>query len=52
MCKAARGKEQIMHNGRPIRITPKFSRETIKVRRARKVIVHNLRDYTFQSRLL
>jgi hypothetical protein len=32
--KAAREKGQVIYKGRPIRITPDFSIETVKVRRA------------------
>jgi hypothetical protein len=37
--KAVRGKGQVTYRGRPIRITPDFSPETIKARRSRKDII-------------
>lgn len=50
--KAAREKGQITFNGKPIRITPDFSAETIKARRAWTEILQTLRDHRCQARLL
>ena len=45
--KSAREKDQVTHKGRPIRITPDFSMETLKARRA-----CTLKDHRCQPRLL
>lgn len=50
--KAAREKGQVTYNGKPIRITPDFSTETMKARRAWSDIMQTLREHRFQPRLL
>ena len=50
--KAAREKGQVTYEGRPIRITPDFSSETMKARRAWASIIETLRDHKCQPRLL
>ena len=43
--RAAKGKGQVTCKGRPIRITPDFSMETVKARRSWSNIVQTLRDH-------
>jgi hypothetical protein len=43
--KAAMEKGQVTYKGRPIRITPDFSPETMKARRFRADIIQTLREY-------
>ena len=43
--KVVRERSQITYKGRPVRITPDFSRETQKVRRSRTHVIYTLRDY-------
>jgi hypothetical protein len=50
--KDAREKEQITYKGRPIRITPDFSTETMKARRAWSKVMQTLRENKCQPRLL
>ena len=50
--KAVRGKGQVKQKGKPIRITPDFSPETMKARRAWTDVVQTLREHKFQPRLL
>jgi hypothetical protein len=50
--KAVRGKGQVTYKGRPIRITPDFSPETMKVRRFWTDVIHKLREHKCQRRLL
>ena len=50
--KAAREKGQVTNKGRPIRITPDFSTETMKVRRAWSEVMQSLRERKCQQRLL
>jgi hypothetical protein len=50
--KAVRGKGQVTYKGRPIRITPDFSPETIKARRSWVNVIEILRDQNCQPRLL
>lgn len=50
--KAAREKGQVTYEGRPIRITPDFSSETMKARRAWASIMETLRDHKCPARLL
>ena len=50
--KAVRGKGQVTYKGRPIRITPDFSPETIKARRSWEDIIQTLREHKCQPRLL
>ena len=50
--KAVREKGQVTYEGKPIRITPDFSRETMKARRSWADIVQTLREHKCQPRLL
>ena len=53
MLKAVRGKGQVTYKGRPIRITPDFSPETMKARRSRRTdVMQTLREHKCQPRLL
>jgi hypothetical protein len=44
--KAVKEKGQVTYKGRPIRITPDFSPETMKIRRSWADIIQTLRDFT------
>jgi hypothetical protein len=44
--KAAREKDQVIYKGRPIRITPDFSTEIMKVRRAWSEVMQTLREHS------
>jgi hypothetical protein len=50
--KAVREKGQVTYKGRPIRITPDFSPETMKARRSWSDVIQTLREQKCQSRLL
>jgi hypothetical protein len=50
--KAVRGKGQVTYKGRPIRITPDFSPETMKARRSWADVIQILREHKCQSSLL
>ena len=50
--KAIREKGQVTYKGRPIKIIPEFSPETMKARRCWADVVHNLREHKCQPRLL
>jgi hypothetical protein len=50
--KAVRGKGQVTYKGRPIRLTPYFSPETMKARRSWADVIQILREHKIQSRLL
>jgi hypothetical protein len=50
--KAVREKGQVTYKGKPIRITPDFSPETMKARRSWTVIIQTLREHTCQPRLI
>ena len=50
--KAVRGKGQVTFKGRPIRIAPDFSPETMKARRSLSDIIQTLREHKCQPRLL
>jgi hypothetical protein len=50
--KVAREKGQVTYNGIPIRITPDFSTETMKARKAWSKVMQTLREYKNQPRLL
>jgi hypothetical protein len=50
--KSSKGKDQVTYKGRPIRITPDFSPETIKARRSWADIIQTLREHKSQPRLL
>jgi hypothetical protein len=47
-----RDKGQVTYKGRPIRITPDFSPETMKARRSWTDVIHTLREHKCQPRLL
>jgi hypothetical protein len=50
--KAVREKGQVTYKGRPIRIKPDFSPETMKARRSQTDIIQTLREHKCQTRLL
>jgi hypothetical protein len=50
--KAVREKGQITYKGKPIRITPDFSPETMKARRSWTDVIQTLREHKCQPRLL
>uniref|UniRef100_A0ABK0LEB8 Nucleic acid binding protein n=1 Tax=Rattus norvegicus TaxID=10116 RepID=A0ABK0LEB8_RAT len=50
--KAVREKGQVTYKGRPIRITPEFSPETMKARRSWIDVIQTLREHNCQPRLL
>jgi hypothetical protein len=50
--KAVREKGQVTYKGRPIRITPDFSPETMKARRSWADLIQKLREHKCQPRLL
>ena len=50
--KAVREKGQVTYKGRPIRITPDFSPETMKDRRSWTDVIQILREHKCQPRLL
>ena len=50
--RASREKQQVTYKGKPIRITPDFSMETLKARRAWTEILQTLREHRCQARLL
>jgi hypothetical protein len=50
--KAVREKGQVTYKGRPIRITPEFSPETMKARRSWADVIQALREHKCQPRLL
>jgi hypothetical protein len=50
--KAVSKKGQVIYKGRPIRITPDFSPETMKARRSWADVIETLREHKFQPRLL
>jgi hypothetical protein len=52
MLKAVKEKDQVTHKGRPIRITPDFSTQTLKARRSWADIIQTLREPKYQLRLL
>ena len=43
---------QVTYKGKPIRITPDYSPETMKARRAWTDVIQTLREHKFQPRLL
>jgi hypothetical protein len=47
-----RGKSQVTYKGRPIRIIPAFSPETMKARRSWANVLQTIREYKCQPRLL
>jgi hypothetical protein len=50
--KAVREKGRVTYKGRPIRITPDFSPETMKARRSWTDVIQTLREHKCQPRLL
>jgi hypothetical protein len=50
--KAVREKGQVTYKGRPIRITPELSPETMKARRSWKDVMQILREHKWHPRLL
>jgi hypothetical protein len=50
--KAVREKGQVTYKGRPIRIIPDFSPETMKARRSWTDVIQTLREHKCQPRLL
>ena len=50
--KALREKSQVTYKGRPIRIIPDFSTETMKARRSWTDVIQTLREHKCQPRLL
>jgi hypothetical protein len=50
--KAVREKGQVTYKGRPIRIIPDFSPETMKTRRSWVDVIQTLREHICQPRLL
>jgi hypothetical protein len=52
LLKAVREKCQVTYKGRHIRITPDFSPETMKAKRAWADVLHTLREHKCQPRLL
>jgi hypothetical protein len=50
--KAAREKGQVTYKGRPIRIKPDFTPETMKARRSWTEVIQTLREHKCQPRLL
>jgi len=50
--KAEREKGQVTYKGRPTRITPDFSLETMKARRSWTDVIETLREHKCQPRLL
>jgi hypothetical protein len=52
MLKAVREKHKVTYKGRPIRITPDFSKKTLKDRRSWTDVIQTLREHKCQPRLL
>jgi hypothetical protein len=52
LLKAVREIGQVTYKGRPIRITPDFSPETMKARRSWTDVIQSLREHKCQPRLL
>ncbi|KAL6084830.1 hypothetical protein STEG23_032879 [Scotinomys teguina] len=50
--RAAKEKGQLTYKGRPIRITPDFSMETLQARRSWSDIIQTLRDHGCQPRII
>jgi hypothetical protein len=50
--RAVREKGKVTYKGRPIRITPDFSPETMKARRSWSDVIQTLREHKCQPRLL
>jgi hypothetical protein len=52
MLKVVRGKGQVTYKGRPNRITPDFSQQTMKARRSWADVIQTLREQKCQFRLI
>ena len=52
MLKTVREKGQVTYKGRPIRIIPDFSPETMKARRSWTDVIQKIREHKCQPRLL
>jgi hypothetical protein len=52
LLKAVREKGQVTYKGKPIRMTPYFSPETMKARRSSTDVIQTLREHKCQPRLL
>jgi hypothetical protein len=50
--KEVKEKDQVTYKGRPIRITPDFSPETMKARRSWTAVIQTLREHKCQPRIL
>ena len=50
--RAAKEKDQVTYKGKPIRLTPDFSMETMKARRSMIEVLQKLRDHECKHRLL
>jgi hypothetical protein len=50
--KAVREKKQVTYKGKPIKITPNFSTETLKARRAWSEVLPELNENNFNPRIL
>jgi len=50
--KALREKHKVTYKGRPIRIIPEFSQETVKARRSWADVIQTLREQKCQTKLL
>ncbi|KAL6090872.1 hypothetical protein STEG23_021833 [Scotinomys teguina] len=50
--RTAKEKGQLTYKGRPIRITPDFSMETLQARRSWSDIIQTLRDHRYQPRII
>ena len=50
--RAAKEKGQVTYKGKPIRLTPDFSMETMKARRSWIEVLQKLRDHGCKPRLL
>jgi hypothetical protein len=50
--KSCKGKGQVIYKGRPIRITPDFSTETMKSRRAWSEFMQYISEHKCQPRLI
>jgi hypothetical protein len=52
MLKAVREEGQVTYKGRPIRVAPDFSAETIEARRSWADVIQTIREHKCQSTLL
>ena len=49
--RAPKEKGQVIYKGKPIRIIPDFSMETVKARRSWRDVLQKLRDHGYKSRI-